>query len=314
MPLRQEDSWATDVSCILTFGCEVFAWIPAIYRDKCDGTGRRCVYMGPDTSSKGPASVGSIVQQVHLGETRGVQGQRERLPVQARPFWRGPVFDLADKEDGTIAFDFCKQEPPAPVVSVPEPNLGVQIQEVPAQESCSQACSCSGCSCFRPPSLKVQQKVEPKKPSRSFYPVQLRQATRRVLEGRLQAHLPDWPHTRPTSVPENLLPLHHHQPRLLFHPSRLRGSVRVKESSHKLRPQAHSLDFAHLLIKELITKLKEEFNEEDPDDADLDKLISDPSLEPSVCVYTAVADPTTRRQALASPNAEQWQKAMQEGD
>ena len=35
-------------------------------------------------------------------------------------------------------------------------------------------------------------------------------------------------------------------------------------------------------------------------------------LEPSVCVYTAVADPTTRRQALKSPNAEQWQKAMQE--
>ena len=69
--------------------------------------------------------------------------------------------------------------------------------------------------------------------------------------------------------------------------------------------------FAHLLVKELNTKLKEEFNE-DPDDADLDKLISDPSLEPSVCVYTAVADPTTRRQAFASPNAEQWQKAMQE--
>ena len=69
--------------------------------------------------------------------------------------------------------------------------------------------------------------------------------------------------------------------------------------------------FAHLLVKELNTKLKEEFNE-DPDDADLDKLISDPSLEPSICVYTAVADPTTRRQALASPNAEQWQKAMQE--
>ena len=50
--------------------------------------------------------------------------------------------------------------------------------------------------------------------------------------------------------------------------------------------------FAHLLVKELNTKLKEEFNE-DPDDADLYKLISDPSLEPSVCVYTAVADPTT---------------------
>ena len=69
--------------------------------------------------------------------------------------------------------------------------------------------------------------------------------------------------------------------------------------------------FAHLLVKELNTKLKEEFNE-DPDDEDLDKLISGPSLEPSVCVYTAVAEPTTRRQALASPNAEQWQKAMQE--
>ena len=79
-------------------------------------------------------------------------------------------------------------------------------------------------------------------------------------------------------MPENLLLLHHHQPRLLFHPSRLRGSVRVKEStsSHKLRPQAHSVVFAHLLVKELNTKLMEEFNE-DPDDADLDKLISDPS-------------------------------------
>ena len=29
-------------------------------------------------------------------------------------------------------------------------------------------------------------------------------------------------------------------------------------------------------------------------------------------VYIAVADPTTRRQALTSPNAEQWQKAMQD--
>ena len=92
-------------------------------------------------------------------------------------------------------------------------------------------------------------------------------------------------------------------------------SAEGERSSEGVKPQvasqAHSVVFTHLRVQELNTKLKEEFNEL-TDDADLDKLISDPSLEPSVCVYTAVADPTTRRQALASPNAEQWQKAMQE--
>ena len=98
------------------------------------------------------------------------------FPFQQDPSEGEPVFDLADKEDGTIAFDFCKQEPPAPVVSVQEPS-GVQIQEVPTQEPAPRPAPAPAvpASVSHGPAVPAsvsqpqgpQQKVESKKPSKS---------------------------------------------------------------------------------------------------------------------------------------------------
>ena len=138
-----EDSWATDVSCLLTFGCEVFAWIPAIHRDKCDGTGRRCVYMGPDTSSKAhrlwdPSSIKYI-----LARPEECKANENVFPFKQDLSEGEPVFDLADKDRRKTApspSTSASKRLPRPVISVPDPS-GVQIQEVPAQEAAPRPAS-----------------------------------------------------------------------------------------------------------------------------------------------------------------------------
>ena len=317
-----EDSWATDVSSLLTFGCEAYAWIPAIHRDKCDGTGRRCVYMGPDTSSKAHRLWDPSSSKYILARPEECKANENVFPFKQDLSEGEPVFDVADKEDGTIAFDFCKQEPPAPAVSVPEPS-GVQIQEVPAQEAAPRPAPAPAVPApvshgpAVPASVSQpqgpQQKVESKKPSRSSTRSNFGKPPGEFWKAGYKPSYPIGQHTEANKRARELAtpspsPASASVPSVSAEGERSSEGVDVQP---QVASQAHSVVFAHLLVKELNTKLKEEFNE-DTDDADLDKLISDPSLEPSVCVYTAVADPTTRRQALASPNAEQWQKAMQE--
>ena len=149
-----EDSWATDVSCLClssvarsTPGSRLFTVTSVT------APGTRCVYMGPDTSSKAHRLWDPSSSKYILARPEECKANENVFPFKQDLSEGEPVFDLADKEDGTIAFDFCKQEPPAPVVSVQEPS-GVQIQEVPAQEAAPQACSCSGCPCFRLPTSR----------------------------------------------------------------------------------------------------------------------------------------------------------------